>query len=199
MTTGYTERLISMQMSRVKNLFKFINPYRLNIRKRCSGRVLDIGCGIGRNLFYLENKNNVGVDHNESAVKYLMAKGFSGYQPIEFEKVFSDSKNSFDTLLVSHVVEHLTFVDASELVRFYSKWLKELGQIVLICPQIKGFRSDETHVTYFDRDLMLKLLNENGFTKTRYRSFPFHSYFGKYWIYNEHIVTAVKKSQNTGR
>ena len=126
-----------------------------------------------------------------------MTKGFFGYQPVVFENTFSGSKNSFDTLLISHVVEHLSFNDASDLVRFYSKWLRELGQLVVICPQIKGFGSDETHVTYFDRDQLLKLLTEKCFTQSKYRSFPFHSFFGKYWIYNEHIVVATKILKNS--
>src|SRR5215510_1679018 len=39
-------------------------PYRWNIRRLKPGYVLDVGCGIGRNLRHLDG-HGVGVDHNK--------------------------------------------------------------------------------------------------------------------------------------
>ncbi len=46
-------------------------------------RLLDVGCGYGRNLQYLSNPSLtiVGVDANRVAVEYNRAKGFACYMP----------------------------------------------------------------------------------------------------------------------
>jgi 2-polyprenyl-3-methyl-5-hydroxy-6-metoxy-1,4-benzoquinol methylase len=190
---AYTDRLISIQTSKVKRLFKFINPYRNNIRKVCSGRVLDVGCGIGRNLMYLGSSINVGVDHNENSIQFLNSKGYLGFTPKEFEENFPTNEETFDTILFSHVIEHLSRESAIEVVQHYSKWLKTNGLIVIICPQEKGFASDITHLSYFDERDIEKLLIASGFSGVRKKSFPFSRRFGRIWMYNEHVVTGLKQ------
>ena len=190
---NYTDRLVSIQMSNLKRLLKFINPYRNNIRKVCDGRVLDVGCGIGRNLFYLGNFDNVGVDHNENSIKFLKSRSFLGFTPKEFEENFSIDEETFDTLLFSHVIEHLSRESALEVIQHYSKWLKTGGSIVVICPQQKGYASDSTHLTYFDERDIEKILTASGFSRVRKKSFPFSKHFGRIWIYNEPVVTALKQ------
>ena len=43
------------------------NPYRWNVRRLAKGRVLDVGCGIGRCLDFIRPRG-VGVDPNETAI-----------------------------------------------------------------------------------------------------------------------------------
>ncbi|HEY7625699.1 MAG TPA: hypothetical protein VH761_01480, partial [Ilumatobacteraceae bacterium] len=41
------------------------NPYRWNVRRLATGRVLDVGCGIGRCLDFVKPRG-VGVDPNQA-------------------------------------------------------------------------------------------------------------------------------------
>ena len=64
----YTDRLKRVQQPAWKRALDVQRPYRWNVRRLFQDReVLDIGCGIGRNLGHLAPRG-VGVDHNEHSV-----------------------------------------------------------------------------------------------------------------------------------
>lgn len=184
----YTQRLVQIQGGFIKKLLWPVNPYKWNIRRACKGTVLDIGCGIGRNLKYLKNKQNVGVDHNAGSVEICRQDGFEACVPDEFHSMFAHRK--FQTLLLSHVIEHLTLDQTHSMLEEYLPYMDVDSRLVIICPQQRGFASDETHVTYFHekniRDLLVRFL----FKKILYKSFPLPKFFGKLFIYNEHVVVA---------
>ena len=58
-------------------------PYRWNLRRLRLGRVLDVGCGIGRNLQHLD-ADAVGVDHNQDSVTIARQRGLTAYVPEAF-------------------------------------------------------------------------------------------------------------------
>lgn len=58
----HAQRLIDRSAAAGKRLLHVLAPYRAHIRRICRGRVLDVGCGIGRNLAHL-NGAGVGVAH----------------------------------------------------------------------------------------------------------------------------------------
>ena len=62
----YTDRL---QRITGRGWKRFVpDPYRWNLRRLKLGRTLDVGCGIGRCLAFIDG-NGVGVDHNEKSVE----------------------------------------------------------------------------------------------------------------------------------
>ena len=150
--------------------------------------MLDVGCGIGRNLGYLNGNQNVGVDHNPDSVKVCRDLGLEAFTPDEFFARHSDEK--FQTLLLSHVIEHLTFEQARSVIEQYIPFMDTDSQIVIICPQQRGYDSDDTHVTYFDENDLQLLLNQLRCGPMMYRSFPFPKVFGRLFIYNEHVAVA---------
>lgn len=190
---GYTTRLVRLQSGRVKTALAPVNPYRWNIRRLCRGRVLDVGCGIGRNLRYLGRQDAVGVDHNEHSVDIVRALGYAAHTPRQFEENASALHGSFDTILVSHVLEHLEFDDAVTLVGSYLPALATNGRVVVICPQQRGYASDHTHVTYFDEPALRRLAAAIGLDVVKYRSFPLPRFLGGAWIYNEHILVLSRQ------
>ncbi len=58
--------------------------------------------------------------------------------------------DSYDSLLIAHVLEHMTPAEASDLLAAYLPYLRSEGRVVIIVPQEAGFRSDATHVTFLD-------------------------------------------------
>src|SRR3989337_1898945 len=75
----YAERLVERQRVWWKRALNVQAPYRWNLRRLGLGRVLDVGCGIGRNLAALDG-NGVGVDHNKSCVPVVRSLGLVAYR-----------------------------------------------------------------------------------------------------------------------
>ena len=93
-------------------------------------------------------------------------------------------------MLVAHVVEHMPYRDAVELVRSYSPYVAGDGKFIFICPQEAGYRSDPTHVEFADFDALRRLAAEVGVTVTRAYSFPMPRPVGRWFRYNEFVVVA---------
>jgi 2-polyprenyl-3-methyl-5-hydroxy-6-metoxy-1,4-benzoquinol methylase len=170
------------------------NPYRWNIRRLAKGRVLDIGCGIGRCLDFVRPRG-LGVDPNESAVALCRHRGLQAFVPEEFAAARVASSTPFDTLLCSHVLEHLDETTGVELIRTYLPHLAPDGRVVLITPQERGQRSDATHVRFMDADALTRLTSQCGLTIERLSSFPLPRRFGRWFIYNETVTIARRESR----
>ena len=180
---AYAERLARLSGARWKRWVP--NPYRWNARRLCQGRVLDVGCGIGRNLGFLDGRGT-GVDPNADAIAMARAAGLDAYVPEDLP----DDRRDFDTLLCAHVLEHLDGVDAPALLRTWLPRIRPGGRVVLICPQERGFASDETHVRFLDGSDLATMCREVGLASARVRSFPLPRWFGRWFVYNETVVTA---------
>jgi 2-polyprenyl-3-methyl-5-hydroxy-6-metoxy-1,4-benzoquinol methylase len=185
----YTRRLQRLSGRRWKRFVP--NPYRWNVRRLARGRVLDIGCGIGRCLDFVRPRG-VGVDPNESAVAVCKEKGHQAFTPDEFAKVYEVPKSApqFDTLLCSHVLEHLDEATGVALLQTYLPYLDDGCRVVLITPQERGQRSDSTHVRFMDAATLTELADKVGLEILRMRSFPFPRFVGRWFIYNETVTTA---------
>lgn len=187
--SAYTDRLTKLSTGTWKRLFDTQRPYRWNLRRLQPGRTLDVGCGIGRNLVNL-SADSVGVDHNVHSVEAVRRAGLTAYSSEEFPTSPEASEGSFDSLLLSHVIEHLDDPGNRSLLTDYLPFLDPTGQIIVICPQEKGFASDSTHVQMYDFDGIASLLGDMGFTVTKSYSFPLPRVFGKMFTYNEFVVVA---------
>lgn len=173
-------------------------PYRWNLKRLELGRTLDIGCGIGRNLINLP-AGSVGLDFNEHAIARARERGCDACTPEEF---FSRQEEPFDSILVSHVLEHLTLDESRNIFATHLPHLKDGGRVVAICPQEKGFaRKDtrpevaakgEAHITFLDAPGLGSLLEEAGLEVEKAYSFPFPRPVGKVFRYNETVVVGRK-------
>ncbi len=171
-----------------KSWKRFIpDPYRWNIRRSNMGRMLDVGCGIGRCLMF-NGGNGVGVDHNPTSVSKCRSRGLEAYTPEEFSSL---DLGLFDSLLLSHVLEHTSCDEGRELLAFYLSYVKPGGKVMLITPQVAGQKSDPTHVRFLDRQALADELVELGGTHIKTRSFPFPEAVGHGFRHNESQAIAV--------
>jgi len=188
----YADRLLTLNSVWYKRAIEPVNPYRWHIRRVCSTPVLDIGCGIGRNLGYLKDPQSLGVDHNDHSVQIAIEKGFSAVVPEMFHQKIAINGAQFQTMLLSHVIEHMTLSEARSLISEYLPFVKAGGEVIVICPQERGYASDSTHVTFFDRQDIEELLMDLGLALKKSYSYPLPRRLGGTFIYNETVVRATK-------
>lgn len=187
---SYTARLVHLQLRGWKQLFDVQAPYRWNLHRLFGDRrVLDVGCGIGRNLAHLA-PGSVGVDHNEHSVRVCQQRGLTAYTPDEFAAQHVDAP--FEGLLAAHLLEHLPEGEAGQLLRDYLQYLQPGARIVLICPQERGFASDHTHTVFIDDEALRQVCAELDLVLERQDSFPFPRVMGRLFTYNEFVTVATR-------
>jgi 2-polyprenyl-3-methyl-5-hydroxy-6-metoxy-1,4-benzoquinol methylase len=188
----YAVRLAALESKGWKKFFDVQAPYRRNLRNLDLGRTLDVGCGLGRNLMNLEN--GVGVDHNADAVSIARSRGLTAYTTDEWQGSGAAIHASFDSMLLAHVLEHVSQQDSDDIIAAYLPYLRPNGKLVLICPQEKGFPTDPTHIRWVNDAELRATGNRNGFSEIRSYSFPFPRFMGKFFTYNEFVYVGQRNS-----
>ncbi|SHK89902.1 class I SAM-dependent methyltransferase [Actinacidiphila paucisporea] len=190
-TPDYTARLLA------RRLLPTQAPYRWNLRRLRLGRVLDVGCGVGRNLRHCA-PGSVGVDHNEHSVAAARARGLTAYTPEEFVAT-GCVPGSFDSLLCAHVLEHLDAARASSLLATYLPYVRPGGRAVLITPQEAGFASDATHVRFVGFAELTEEARAAGLDVRRAYSFPLPRVAGRLFRHNEFVLVSTAPETTPGK
>jgi 2-polyprenyl-3-methyl-5-hydroxy-6-metoxy-1,4-benzoquinol methylase len=188
---NYAERLRAKEAEWWKRLVDVQLPYRLHLKRLELGFVLDVGCGLGRNLTNLGG-SGVGVDPNVDAVAICRARGLVAFTPDELAASGYAKPERFDTLLISHVLEHLPDDEAFALIARHLIYVRRGGRVVLITPQEAGYRSDPTHVEFVDLARLEALARAAGLARVSGYSFPFPRPVGRWFKYNEFVLIARK-------
>jgi SAM-dependent methyltransferase len=190
--SGYTNLLLMKESPRWKRIFDAQAPYRWHLRRLNLGFTLDIGCGLGRNLINLMG-NGAGIDHNPHSVEIAKSRGLLAFTPAEFQESQFNNPDRFDSILLSHVAEHLGDGEAVSLLNAHLSVLKPGGRVVLICPQEFGYRSDPTHVQFVDFVKLRAIATQAGLIHLREYSYPFPRLFGHLFKHNEFVSICRKR------
>ncbi|HKU81227.1 MAG TPA: hypothetical protein VJP76_03580, partial [Candidatus Tumulicola sp.] len=110
--------------------------------------------------------------------------GFTAYVPGELPQL------EFDSLLFSHVLEHMEESAAEALLQAYLPYLKVAGTVVFMTPQEAGFASDPTHVHFTDFDGLSRIARGQRLVPVSMYSFPFPRFAGRFFRYNEFVLIA---------
>ena len=191
----YCQRLLGSD-KRWKQILNVQYPYRRALQKMHLRKTIDIGCGIGRMLAWLD-KDSIGVDHNPTSIDICLSKELNAATSEKFGEMTRSKKidsKSFDNLLLAHVLEHLEAKEQIEIIESYLPFLKKNGGVLIITPQEAGYASDPTHVTFTDFERVREILNVLNLEVSSQKSFPFPRAFGKYFMYNEFHTYARFKS-----
>ncbi len=130
-------------------------------------KILEFGCGLGQNLFWLPEHRRVGYDVSKFATNFFRAKG--GNATTDITRI---PDNAFDIVLSAHVLEHVE--NPLETLRVIHSKLRKGGRLVLVTPIDKvGFGpgigkkidKDDTnqHLWTWTPQLMYNLLVKAGF------------------------------------
>jgi SAM-dependent methyltransferase len=153
--------------------------YLDNVLRDAVGPTIDFGCGAGQLLARLP-PGSVGLEINPFLVAELQKQGLDAmlYDAEDDGFTFSVlAGRRFDTLVLSHVLEH--FAQPDEILKRIFASTRSLGvrRVVAVVPGAKGYRSDATHKTYIDRRYLERqgLMASDGFKVARMSRFPLDS------------------------
>jgi len=189
-SADYTKRLTRLETSGIKRLLPTQAPYRWNLRRLKLGRVLDVGCGLGRNLLNC-SAESVGVDHNPHSVATCRERGLTAYTPEELAEAPDCGPGSFDSLLCAHVLEHMDEGLGVSVLSQYLPLIKPGGSVVLITPQEAGYKTDATHVRFVGFEELRAHADTAKVSVTRTYSFPFPRPVGRVFPYNEFVLVGT--------
>jgi hypothetical protein len=192
---AYFEELSANTTKLWKKFLPLQLPYKYNLKRQDLGKVLEIGAGLGRNQAFLDD--SVGVEHNPRSAQFCQGMGYRVLVPESFHsefKSFVGSNAVFDSILMSHVLEHIEYENQVEVLKEYIPYLKSSGKIFLVTPQESGYKSTNSHITWTDFNRMEMIINQVGgdFKVEKSFSFPLPRCFGKVFKYNEFNVLACR-------
>jgi len=150
-----------------------------------SGRVLEIGCGLGDLLHFLEeNFETYGIDISDYAIKKAKKKAKNSILKVMKAKdIDAFRKNFFDVIVSCHLLEHLP--NPSLVLAKIGQILKKDGIVLIAVPNTSslgrkmkkqnwvGLR-DKTHISLLPPDQWLNLLRKNGLE-------PFKKFSDGFW------------------
>lgn len=142
------------------NLALFYRNYWLypKINSFLSGRVLDVGCGLGDFIAY-RSKDTVGTDIIPESVSFCRARGVEAHVMTEGSIPFSTGE--FDGVVLDNVLEHIN--KPQNLLIEINRVLKPLGVLIIGVPGPKGFASDPDHKVYYDQEQLINTISPLGF------------------------------------
>lgn len=146
--------------------------------KYLPGKVLDYGCGIGDFLRF--RKDTIGVDINPHNVEHCQKKNQSA-QVIEVDKPLPFDDESFDSVLIDNVLEHV--LDPTSIMTEVERVCKKGGRLLLSVPGEKGFAHDPDHKLFYREHDLGKLCEQFGFSSRCYFYTPWKSKLLDKYVY----------------
>ncbi|MBN8860189.1 MAG: class I SAM-dependent methyltransferase [Sphingobacteriales bacterium] len=147
------------------------------IRPFLSGKILEIGSGLGNiSKFVIRDNYNITLsDYNEDYYYYLKKKYQSDPNVADilqidllhhsFEEEYLTLKNSFDTIFLLNVIEHVE--DDEKALKNLGTLLKKNGNLILLAPAFNWlycrFDRELGHYRRYTKKSMGELLSDHNF------------------------------------
>jgi 2-polyprenyl-3-methyl-5-hydroxy-6-metoxy-1,4-benzoquinol methylase len=144
-----------------------------------SGPVLDIGCGRGTFLEVLSGAGieALGIDSSEESLAICRKKGLQ-VERHDARDFMACTPRQFGGIFCSHVIEHMDYAEAMELLALCHRKLRPEGTLLLVTPNPEDlaiiaevFWLDPTHVRPYPRLLLENMLRASGFKVVLTRQF----------------------------
>lgn len=163
----------------------------------CSGRILEIGSGIGNiSHYFLKNERDIVLSDIRDNYCTILKNTFKDYNPeivtvniadVDFDKKYQHLIGKFDSIFSLNVIEHIE--DDQLAIKNCKKLLKENGKIIILVPAYNtlynGFDKSLEHYRRYTAKTLNKLLGaEFKLEHTNY--FNFIGIFG--WFFSGKIL-----------
>jgi cyclopropane fatty-acyl-phospholipid synthase-like methyltransferase len=139
--------------------------------------ILDIGCGFGFLIRELKKEGYssvIGVDISDQAIAFCLKQGFN-VQKSSIAKYAEESKQKFDFIVISHVLEHIKKDEIiNTLKHIRVNMLQERGKLCLMVPNAQSNTGsywayeDFTHTTLFTSGSLLYVLKAAGYKNIKF-------------------------------
>ena len=141
----------------------FLSPLIAELKAKA--RILDIGCGSGRDMLWFKNKGYEPTGFEQSPSLAKLAHDYSGCPVIEGDfTAFNFSSLSFDALVLIGALVHITTLNFPNVFMSVCNALSSDGLILITMKEGKGIslNSDGRTFTLWQQDdLEAIFLNEN--------------------------------------
>ncbi|MDX2098612.1 MAG: class I SAM-dependent methyltransferase [Leptolyngbyaceae cyanobacterium bins.59] len=148
-------------------ILMFFDRYLGAKKETC--RLLDVGCGYGEKLKGLQKAGYhiLGVEINPEIVKKNQANGLNCITVDDFEK----STDTFDGILMSHIIEHFDPVSLKEFMDSYLDRLNRKGFLVIATPLMSdSFYNDFDHIKPYQPFAILNVFGSQADHQVQYYS-----------------------------
>lgn len=127
-------------------------------------KILDVGCGTGKNMEQLQKYGNVwGLDNSKEAIKFCRKRGLKNLQLASAEKT-KFKANSFDIITLLDVLEH---TDDNKTLKEMRRILKKNGILIITVPAFSWLWSKWDKVLHhkrrYNKNDLLEILRDNSF------------------------------------
>lgn len=179
------------------------NKYKVATDKKESGKMLDIGCGVGDFIKTAEAHNweCTGVEPSEDA-KTIASKRIKAriYSSEELEQIPDET---FDVITMWHVLEHVD--DIRWQVAQLQRLIKKDGRIIIAVPNYKSYDAAyynekwaaydvPRHLNHFNKETLTKIFKANGLELKETDKLPWDAYYISYMSeqYKHHSLPLIK-------
>ncbi|MBL7723562.1 MAG: class I SAM-dependent methyltransferase [Chitinophagaceae bacterium] len=153
------------------SLPRYLVPYFKDSDKEL--HILDIGCGLGQTLGYLNKKgfrNLYGIDINDESISICRKNGLEVEKINDTREFAVKTDRKFDRIIMSHVLEHIKKEDMIDTLIHIKKYLlNEGGIFLLMVPNAQSHTGaywryeDFTHNIMFTAGSCIYVLKSAGF------------------------------------
>ena len=179
------------------------HKYRLATSGMQSGKLLDIGCGVGDFLHTAEMHGweCIGVEPSEDA-KAIAQKRMKG-KIITSEELEGFPDGAFDVITMWHVLEHVD--DLKWQVAHLQRLVKPSGRVVIAVPNYKSYDGQyykehwaaydvPRHLNHFNRITLSKIFKTSGLELVKMDKLKWDAYYISYLSeqYRHHSLPLVR-------
>ena len=146
------------------------------IKEKNIKKILDYGCGTGQLINALMQKNIdvTGMDASDEAVNIGKKNGLNIIKINNLDEEKKNYENTFDLIIISHVLEHQKKNEMANLLNNLRYMLKENQYLLTIVPNAQSITGaywryeDFTHEYLFTTGSLNYLLCDNNFDKIEF-------------------------------
>ena len=140
----------------------------LNLCPKSAKKVLDVGCGPGRLSYELIKKGYevTGIDYSSRAIEFakiMVPEGKFYVLDLTNKKDFITFESSFDIIILREVLEHIDPKYHNQILDYLFSLLDKDRILILTVPTKRVYRDPQKHYKHFDREEIVKLLEEHNF------------------------------------